>query len=255
MTGPGADREPAERSRVFVDLHCHTSASFDSLASPRSVVAAAAARGLTHLAITDHDRIDGAQEAAAHAPAGLMVIVGEEIRTLDGDLIALFLERPIAPGQSASATIADIRAQGGLVGIPHPFDRFRGSILNDPGRARLAADADWIEAWNARLIGRGNERAAALAAELGRPGVAVSDAHTTLEVGVAYTILGGSADTPAEMLAAFADLGMITGRASYLSRLVAPFAKLVQRARGRGRVPAGAALITDPGHGSGTSGR
>jgi hypothetical protein len=94
MTGPGADREPAERSRVFVDLHCHTSASFDSLASPRSVVAAAAARGLTHLAITDHDRIDGALRAAAMRDAGdyhFELVVGEEITTRRGHVVGLFL--------------------------------------------------------------------------------------------------------------------------------------------------------------------
>ncbi|HEY7524606.1 MAG TPA: PHP-associated domain-containing protein [Candidatus Limnocylindrales bacterium] len=250
MTRPGAAGEPAAGSRAFVDLHCHTSASFDSLASPRSVVAAAAARGLTHLAITDHDRIDGALEAAAHAPAGLTVIVGEEIRTLDGDLIGLFLERAVAPGRSAEATIADIRAQGGLVGIPHPFDRFRGSILNDPARATLVAGADWIETWNARLIGRGNQRAAELATELGRPGVAVSDAHTTIEIGVAYTVLGGRPDTPEQLLAALADARVVPGRASYLARLMAPVAKTVQRARGRGRVAGGTLLAADRGHGT-----
>ena len=63
-------------TRCFADLHCHTSASFDSLASPRSVVRAAAARGLTHLAITDHDRLEGALEARSIAPPGLTVIVG-----------------------------------------------------------------------------------------------------------------------------------------------------------------------------------
>src|SRR6185437_6470129 len=67
--------------RAFVDLHCHTSASFDSLANPAGVVRAAAARGLTHLAITDHDRIDGALAARDAAPAGLTILVGEEIRT------------------------------------------------------------------------------------------------------------------------------------------------------------------------------
>ncbi|HEU0242817.1 MAG TPA: PHP domain-containing protein, partial [Candidatus Limnocylindrales bacterium] len=74
-------------TRSFIDLHCHTNASFDSLSDPAKVVRAAATRGLTHLAITDHDRIDGALRARDAAPAGLTVIVGEEIRTADGDLI------------------------------------------------------------------------------------------------------------------------------------------------------------------------
>jgi predicted metal-dependent phosphoesterase TrpH len=222
--------------RAFVDLHCHTSASFDSLASPRAVVAAAAARGLTHLAITDHERIDGALEARAIVPPGLTVIVGEEIRTLAGDLVGLFLERPVPPGLSAAETIAEIRGQGGLVGIPHPFDRFRGSLLRDAAMASLAPDVDWVETWNARLVGGGNRRASEMALEAGAPGVAVSDAHTTVEIGIAYTIVRGPIRTADELLAALPSAELITGRASYAVRLVTPVAKLVQRARGRGRI-------------------
>jgi predicted metal-dependent phosphoesterase TrpH len=229
--------------RAFVDLHCHTRASFDSLASPESVVRAALARGLTHLAITDHDRIDGALEAreiaarVGDAESGrLKVIVGEEVRTADGDLIALFLERAVPPGMSAPETVAAIREQGGLVGIPHPFDRFRGTLTRTPGMAAVVPHVDWIEAHNARLVGRGNERAADFAREHGLPGVAVSDAHSVLEVGVAYTVLTGDPSTADGMLAALASSQLVPGRASVLARLATPIAKLVQRARGNGRV-------------------
>ena len=113
--------------RAFADLHAHSSASFDSLASPRDLVAKAVRTGLTHLAITDHERIDGAQRARDLAPAGLTVIVGEEVRTSAGDLIGLFLERAVPPGLSPAETAAAIHEQGGVVGLPHPFDRFRSS--------------------------------------------------------------------------------------------------------------------------------
>jgi predicted metal-dependent phosphoesterase TrpH len=226
--------------RAFVDLHCHTSASFDSLASPEGVVRAAAKRGLTHLAITDHDRIEGALRARDAAPAGLTVIVGEEVRTADGDLIAVFLERAVAPGRPARETIAEVREQGGLVGIPHPFDRFRGSMLKDPRLEAMGELVDWVEAHNARIVGgTGNERAAAFARELGRPGIAVSDAHSTLEVGVAYTMLDGDPSTPAGLLAALAALDateLVRGRATYFVRTITPVAKLVNRARGNRRV-------------------
>jgi predicted metal-dependent phosphoesterase TrpH len=125
--GPVSVTQPA-----FVDLHCHTRASFDCLAPVGRVVRAAGERGLTHLAITDHDRIDGALEARELAPQGLTVIVGQEVKTTAGDLICLFLDEPIPAGLSAAETIAATRDQGGLVGIPHPFDRFRGSLLRDP---------------------------------------------------------------------------------------------------------------------------
>jgi predicted metal-dependent phosphoesterase TrpH len=226
---------------AFVDLHCHTSASFDSLASPRAVVAAAARRGLTHIAITDHDTIEGALEARDAAPAGLEVLVGEEIRTRDGDLIAVFLSRAVPPGMSAAETIAAVREQGGLVGIPHPFDRFRGSLSKGEALRSLealASTVDWVESWNARLMfGDGNARAAELALAAGVPGVAVSDAHTTMEVGVASTILQGDASTPAGLLAALAAGPILAiGRASFYVRSVTPLAKVIQRLRGRRRV-------------------
>ncbi len=119
-------------------------------------------RGLTHLAITDHDRIDVAQEARALAPDGLTVIVGEEVKTRDGDLICVFLEQAIPPGLSAMETIAAAREQGGLVGIPHPFDRMRGSLLRDAAMA---------EPRPARRLGRGAQRPGRRAWQRGRVGV------------------------------------------------------------------------------------
>jgi len=230
-------------ARAFLDLHCHTSASFDSLAAPAAVLRAAAARGLTHLAITDHDRIDGALEArdrATDEAPHVTVIVGQEIRTQTGDLIGVFLHEAIPPGLAASDAIAAVREQGGLVGIAHPFDRFRGSLGRGETSAfeGLAGSVDWIEAWNARLmVGDGNARAAELAARLGIPGVAVSDAHTTLEVGIASTTVHGDPSTPDGLRAALAGpLELVTGRSSAYVRLLGPAAKLVQRARGRGRV-------------------
>ena len=93
------------------------------------------------------------------APAGLTIIVGEEVKTAEGDLICVFLERAIPPGMSAMETIAAAREQGGLVGIPHPFDRMRGSLLRDAAMASLAPHVDWVESHNARVVGHGNEDA------------------------------------------------------------------------------------------------
>jgi predicted metal-dependent phosphoesterase TrpH len=241
MAGRVANIDSARPSgpRVFIDLHCHTSASFDSLSDPVKVARAAAARGLTHLIVTDHDAIDGALQARDSAPDGLTVIVGEEVRTADGDLIAAFLDSPVAPGAPAADTVAAIRDQGGLVGIPHPFDRFRGSLLKDARMAALAPLVDWVETHNARMVGNGNELAAAFAVEHHLPGVAVSDAHAVVEVGVAYTVLTGDPSTPAGLLAALRDIEIVPGRASYAVRLLTPVAKGIQRIRGRGRVHTG----------------
>jgi predicted metal-dependent phosphoesterase TrpH len=229
-------------SRAFVDLHCHTRASFDSLATPAAVVRAAATRGLTHLLITDHDRIDGALEARAAAPDGLTVLVGEEIRTLEGDLIAAFIDRAVPPGLPPAEAIARVRDQGGLVGIPHPFDRFRGSMGRGEALAAIAPLIDWVEIHNARVIGgNGNEHAARFAIEHGLPGVAVSDAHSIAEVGVAYTILFGDPSTPAGLLAALASAEIVPGRASYVVRGMTPVAKLVHWLRGERRAKPSAA--------------
>ncbi len=223
--------------RAFVDLHCHTAASFDSLSKPADVVRAAHARGLTHLFVTDHDRIDGALAARDAAPAGLTVIVGEEVKTADGDLICAYLSSAIVPGMSAAETIAAARDQGGLVGIPHPFDRMRGSLLKDARLAALASEVDWIETHNARVVGKGNEAAAEFALGHRRPGVAVSDAHSVIEVGVSYTAMDGDPSTADGLLAALPTAQIHPGRATYFVRLWTPVAKGVNRVRGNRRVP------------------
>jgi len=226
-------------SRAFVDLHVHTSASFDSLASPESQVKAAATRGLTHIAITDHDTIDGALAArdyVAREGLDIGILVGQEVRTSSGDLIAVFLTEAIESGLAPADAIAAIRAQGGLVGIPHPFDKFRGSMLTDPRLEAMAQLVDWVEAHNARLVGHGNEDAALFARDNDLPGIAVSDAHSVMEIGVAYMALDGDPSTAAGLLAALPTLEIVPGRASYFVRLWTPIAKGVNRLRGNGRI-------------------
>lgn len=222
-------------SRAFIDLHCHSNASFDSLAKPADIVRVAAQRGLTHLAITDHDRIDGALEARAIAPPGLTILVGQEIKTTEGDLIGVFLQRAVPSGLSPRDAIGVVHLQGGLVGLPHPFDKFRGSLGRHEHLAELAPHLDWVEVHNARLVGSGNERALEFARLHGLPGVAVSDAHSTLEIGVAYSVVDGDPSTAAGLREALHSSLLVRGRASYFTRLVTPVAKVFQRARGNGR--------------------
>jgi predicted metal-dependent phosphoesterase TrpH len=228
-------------ARAVVDLHCHTSASFDSLSDPLAVARTAASRGITHLAITDHDRVDGALRARDAATPGLVVIVGSEVRTQQGDLIGLFLERPITAGLPAREAIAAIRDQGGLVGIPHPFDGWRGSLLRDEASLELLSEVDWIEGWNARLVAPGgNQRAAELAVARSLPSVAASDAHTLLEIGSAATIMSGDPSTAAGFRSALCgDLTRITGRGALVARLFTPIAKVVNATRGNRRVRPG----------------
>lgn len=234
-------RGAASGTRSFADLHTHSSASFDSLADPGRMIERARRLGLTHLAITDHERIDGAQRAVQLAGGDLQIIVGEEIRTRDGDIIGLFLEHVVPPGLSAVETASAIREQGGIVGLPHPFDSFRSSGGSKAEQAEqaleeLAAIVDYVEVHNARAYRDANPRAAAFAAVHGLPGTASSDAHSVMELGISSTVLPGPFSTAEGLLALLPEATLLTGRASYYVRLWTPFAKVVQRLRGNGRI-------------------
>jgi predicted metal-dependent phosphoesterase TrpH len=167
--------------------------------------------------------------------------VGQEVRTTTGDLIALYIDKAIPPGLAPYEAAQAVREQGGVVGIAHPFDRFRAGAGRkgwEDELERLIPALDYVEAWNARLmVGDGNARAAEFAKSHGLPGVAASDAHTLMEVGVAYTIMSGALDTAEEFRAGLvAGVRLVTGRGSRLVRLGMPFAKVVQRVRGNHRV-------------------
>ncbi len=199
--------------------------------------------GLTHLAITDHERIDGAQRARDMADGRLHIIVGEEIHTEDGDLLGLFLGSPVPPGMSAAETASAIRDQGGLVGLPHPFDNFRSSGGSQAEAAErkleaLAAIVDYVETHNARAYRDANPLAAAFAQRHGLPGVASSDAHSIMELGIASSALPGSFSDAAGLRELLPKAELQAGRASYYVRLWTPVSKVVNRVRGNGRIRA-----------------
>jgi len=218
--------------------------SRDSILSEDKFIRVALERGLTHVAVTNHNNVEGAiafrdRVAALGVDDRLTVILGEEVSTSDGEVVGIFLQRTIPRGLTAAQTADEIHAQGGLVSIPHPFDPFRASHIRRAPLEGLAAAGkiDMIEVFNSRgMLSRHNEEAAEFALEHGLPGVSVSDAHSIMEVGVAYTALEGDPSTPAGLLAALPSAEIVPGRASYLVRLWTPVAKGVNRVRGNGRV-------------------
>lgn len=174
--------------RWKIDTHCHTMASPDSLASPAAVIAAARRRGLDRLVITDHNTLEGALAAQALAPD--FVIVGEEIATQEGELLALFVRDPVPPGLPAEEAIARLRAQGAFISVSHPFDRWRSGHWRPEALQRILPLVDAIEGFNARSMWPGaNRRALAFAQAHGVPITVGSDAHHPLEIGRAHLVL------------------------------------------------------------------
>jgi predicted metal-dependent phosphoesterase TrpH len=180
------------------DLHIHTTASDGAASVPELLEHVARTSDLRVIAVTDHDSIAGAKEAARLAALfGIDVIMGEEVSTADGHLLALFIDTFLPSGRPAAETIAAIHAQGGLAIAPHPFDRSVPSLGRN-GLQREDWSFDAIEGFNAGVFWslRGCNRAAQrAAAAMGLPAVGGSDAHTLATTGLGYTLFpGASAD-------------------------------------------------------------
>jgi predicted metal-dependent phosphoesterase TrpH len=168
-----------------VDLHCHTRFSPDSLTEPAKLLEAMRRAGLDKVAITEHNNVRGAKALQALAPDH--IIVGEEIRTQKGELIAYFVTEEVPRGLTLEETIARLRAQGAVISVPHPCDTQRGSAVGEVNLLSIIEQVDAVEVWNARCLrAEDNARALAIAREHGKPPTAGSDAHTPGEVGAAY---------------------------------------------------------------------
>lgn len=158
--------------------------------------------------ITDHN-VTAAAVAAAERGIGVRVIIGEEIRTREGELIGLFLAERVPYVLPAAEAAGLIRAQGGLVYLPHPFDPGRSSLGAAAAELCTAGLADVVEVFNAKIADQSlNDQAAALATRFGLPGAAGSDAHDPAGIGAACLDMPGF-DGPAEFLAALPQASII----------------------------------------------
>jgi hypothetical protein len=182
---PEVARRLAGRKRIDVDLHMHTDHSGDCATPVEVLLATARDQGLGAIAVTDHNEISGALEAQAKAAEyGVKVIVAEEVKTASqGEVIGLFLTEKIPRGLSLQETIAEIRRQGGLVYVPHPFDRMH-SVPDYEHLLAIVDDIDAIEVYNPRVaIGSFNEEAARFAAKYRIVAGAGSDSHVAQGLG------------------------------------------------------------------------
>ncbi|TSC72495.1 MAG: PHP domain-containing protein [Parcubacteria group bacterium Gr01-1014_38] len=195
--------------------------------SAEAVVSKCIDEGVDVLAVTDHHEISGAQALQRRAP--FQVIVGEEIRAAEGgEIIGLFLKEKISQGQHARDVVREIRAQGGLVYLPHPFDRIRTKQWPDALRAALLETADIMEVFNARSMTRTSERKAREAAErLGKVACVGADAHFPREIGPTAVLLPPFS-TPESLLVS---LRTARFRCQRSPRWVFPATKLVELLR------------------------
>lgn len=195
MTAPASPVGPAAGEAaptMRLDLHCHSEASHDCTTPITTFPDRCLARGITVQAITDHDQVWGAQKlrdfvAQSEYAGRLTVIVGEEVSTREGEIVGLFLHERIPPGLTPEETVREIRAQGGLVLLPHGLDPLKRHRLRPEARERIAHEIDIVESFNARISRpRWNRAAAEWAQAHGLPQSGGSDAHTWRQIGDAW---------------------------------------------------------------------
>jgi predicted metal-dependent phosphoesterase TrpH len=168
--------------RIEVDLHSHTLWSKDCLTEFKTILRLLDRRGLDKLAITDHNTAEGALALQKLAPD--RVIVGEEIMTTQGEILAYFVRQTIPAGLTPEETIKRLRDQGAAISVSHPFDRLRKGAWEQADLDRIIDKVDAIEVFNARcMYHEDNDRALAYATEHQLLGTAGSDAHTSVEYG------------------------------------------------------------------------
>jgi len=205
------------RPLLDVDLHMHTDHSGDCATPVEVLLQTAQAQGLGAIAVTDHNEVSGALAARELAAEyGVKVIVAEEVKTASqGEVIGLFIEERIPRGMTLAETVAEIRRQGGLVYVPHPFDRMH-AVPDYEHLLGIVEDVDAIEVYNPRVaIGSFNEEAARFAAKYRIPGGAGSDAHVAQGLG-SVRVRMRDFDGPEEFMESLRDADILTKPSSLL---------------------------------------
>jgi len=173
---------------IRVEMHLHSNYSSDSKLSFDDIVAACRNKKIDVVCITDHNTLDGA--LTFKKINEFPVVLGEEVKTTEGEVTGYFLSKNIEPGMSIERTIKAIKDQGGIVCVPHPFDTYRKSRLKEGVLDRIIDSVDLIEVFNSRNLSKEADSNALLYCEKhGKIPIVGSDAHTIGEVGKAQMIL------------------------------------------------------------------
>jgi predicted metal-dependent phosphoesterase TrpH len=196
---------------IKCDLHLHSNLSPDCGMKLDTIIGTCLRRGIGCIALTDHNTLAATRELQRLAP--FPVIAGEEIKTTHGEIIGLFISEEIPRGKSPGATAEEIHAQGGVVYVPHPFDRLRKSAITREALLEIVDMVDVIETHNSRIIFKADQEAAELfAAQHGKLRGGGSDAHVWWELGHSYVEMPEFEGADG-FLSALA-LGMVRGRLS-----------------------------------------
>ncbi len=197
---------------------------------PADIVRTCRRKGIDRLAVTDHNTLRGALEMRDVAPE--LVIVGEEIMTTQGELLAYFVKEEIPRGLSPVETIKRLRAQNAAISVSHPFDRLRHGAWREADLAAILPLVDAIEVFNSRCIyPEDNDRALAFARQHAKLGTVGSDAHWHTEFGCAVLRMPQAPATGAEFVAGLANAESATRLSSPLIHFTSTFARLWKKAR------------------------
>ncbi len=190
-----------------IEVHCHTRYSYDSILSLNLLYIACLIKKIKYIAITDHNTIEGAiafKRICDKRGSKVNVIVGEEIMTLNGEIIALFIKNKIPSNLSPEETVSKIEEQRGLVYIPHPYDlKRKKTVLDERSIADLSKRIDCMEAHNGRNILREyDDRQMEIVKKYNVNKVIGSDAHSVIEIGRNYMDVQHKPETPEDFIAA-----------------------------------------------------
>ena len=173
---------------ISVEFHCHTNASKDSLTRPVDLISAARRKGIGRVIVTDHNSIIGAREARAIDPE--LIIIGEEIMTTKGEILASYVKELIPANLSPKETIDILKKQGAFISVSHPFDEMRKGGWQENDLLEILPFVDAIEVYNSRcMFPRFNRRAGLFAQKHNIAGTVGSDAHAAFELGRSVLLL------------------------------------------------------------------
>jgi predicted metal-dependent phosphoesterase TrpH len=214
--------------KLRADFHSHSHYSRDSIINPRRFIDECVRKGVNCIAVTDHNEIEGAFviEKLARETGALKVLIGEEVKTSEGEIIGLFLKEFVPRDLTPEDTVRAIHEQGGLAIVPHPYDIFRRSVIKEVALERIKMQVDAIEGFNCRnILARHDEKARDLASDVAKPMTLGTDSHSPWELGGASLEMDGF-ETPQEFLAALPSGRIVGHRSLPMVHWVSTYAKV-----------------------------